>query len=82
MTPEPTPSPFRDTAERYQAHFETELHRKIGVSFAGEEWDTKVCSLACFPLVKLTFALISLVILHHIESCVVGLSLTERFLKA
>ncbi|XP_050975118.1 titin-like, partial [Labeo rohita] len=49
VTPEPTPSPFRDTSERYQAHYETELHRKIGVSFAGEEWDTKVVETAAIP---------------------------------
>lgn len=76
MTPEPTPPPFRDTAERYQTHFDRELHRKIGLSFAGEEWDTQVCSLTCCPLAKLTFDLIS--VIHHMESCVVGWIITYR----
>ncbi|XP_051566259.1 titin-like [Myxocyprinus asiaticus] len=49
VAPELTPPLFRDTAERYQTHFDTELHRQIGVSFTGQEWDTQVVETAAIP---------------------------------
>lgn len=44
VTPEPTPPPFRDAAEKYQLYFDTELQRQIGAPYT-EEWETQVCNL-------------------------------------
>lgn len=52
MTPAPTPSPFKDTPERYEAHFDTQLQKQIGPAFAEgieqkhEDWEQQVCGLS------------------------------------
>ncbi|CDQ65448.1 unnamed protein product [Oncorhynchus mykiss] len=56
VTPEPTPPPFKDIADRYQTHFDTQSQQKqIGTSFSGgmeqiyEDWEQQVCNPGVFP---------------------------------
>ncbi|KAL7882204.1 hypothetical protein AOLI_G00090530 [Acnodon oligacanthus] len=48
VTSQPTPSPFRDTTEKYHLRFDSELQRQIGASYAGE-WETQVLETAAIP---------------------------------
>uniref|UniRef100_A0AAY5KTQ4 Ig-like domain-containing protein n=1 Tax=Esox lucius TaxID=8010 RepID=A0AAY5KTQ4_ESOLU len=52
VTPEPTPSPFKDIADRYQTHFDTPLQTQIGAALTGgkeqmyEVFETKTFEIA------------------------------------